>query len=124
STARSIAALSAALWRMLPLLTVTHPPVPVGKYWTDQPLAGHAMDRVASAAAQDVPSAEPGKCLRTRTALPCGRQVIGSHLSPTFLCEEKGGSLAGRREKRLTRLAEAYEGARRSALTMGLASWR
>ncbi|MFZ2234964.1 MAG: hypothetical protein WAV67_01160, partial [Dokdonella sp.] len=35
------------------------PPVPVGKRWTDQPLAGHARDRVATAAAQDVPSVEP-----------------------------------------------------------------
>ena len=62
---------------------------------------------MASAAAQDVPSAEPGQCLGTRTASPCGRQVIGSHLWPTFLCEEKGGSLAGRRARRLTSLAVA-----------------
>ena len=30
-----------------------------------------------------------------------------AHLWPTFLCEEKGGALAGRREKRLTKLAIA-----------------
>ncbi len=99
---------------------LTHPPVPVGKYWTEKPLAGRAMDRVASAAAQDVASAEPGQCSRTRTALPCGRQAIGSHLLATFLCEQKGSSLAGRREKRLPSLAtanmRAEEGGRRETL--------
>ena len=86
---------------------MTHPPVSVGKCWTDQPLAGHALDRVDSAAAQDVPSAEPGQCLRSRAASSHDRQAIGTHLWPTFLCEEKGGALAGRREKRLTSLATA-----------------
>ncbi|MFZ2235311.1 MAG: hypothetical protein WBP11_09260, partial [Dokdonella sp.] len=78
---------AAALRRLL--LLVTHPPVPVGKCWTDQPLAGRARDRVASAAAQDVPSAEPGQCLRTRTDSPCRRQAIGLHLLVTFLCARK-----------------------------------
>ena len=43
-----------------------------------------------------------------------------AHLWPTFLCEEKGGSLAGRREKRLPSLAtanmRAEEGGRRETL--------
>ncbi len=90
--------------RMLRLLI--HPPVPVGKCWTDQPLAGRAGS-ASSAAAQDVPSAEPGQCLRTRTASPCGRQAIGSHLWPTFLCEEKGRAAGGSPAKRLTSLATA-----------------
>ena len=51
---------------------------------------------------RDVLSANPGASLRTRTALSCGRQVIGSHLWPTFLCEEKGGAAGGSPAKRLT----------------------
>ena len=86
---------------------LTHPPVPVGKSWTDQPLAGRAMDCASSAAAQDVPSAEPGQCLRSRAASPHDRQAIGSHLWPTLLCEEKGGAVGGSPAKRLTSLATA-----------------
>ena len=84
------------------------------------------MERVASAAAQDMPSAEPGQRLRSRAASSHDRQAIGTHLWPTFLCEEKGGSLAGRREKRFTNLAiaekrEAASGSPAKRLT-GLAS--
>ena len=93
---------AAASRRML--WSVIHQPVPVGKCWTDQPLAGHARDRVASAAAQDVPSAEPGQYLRTRTASSCGRQATGTHLWATFLCEQKGSSAGGSPAKRLTSL--------------------
>ena len=62
------------------------------------------MDRVASTAAQDVPSAEPGQYLHTGTVSPFGRQAIGSHLWVTFLCEQKSDSAGGSRKKRLTRL--------------------
>ncbi len=91
------------------LLLVTHAPVPVGKCWTDQPLAGHAMDRVASAAAQDVPSAEPGQCLRTRTASPCERQAIGTHLWGTLSVRQKSNRVGGSRTIRLTSLATASQ---------------
>ncbi len=90
------------------MLPLTHPPVPVGKCWTDQPLAGRAGS-ASSAAAQDVLSAEPVQCLRSRAASPHDRQAIGTHLWPMFLCEQKGRSLAGRREKRLYSLAQASE---------------
>ncbi|MGB4858829.1 MAG: hypothetical protein WBP11_05820 [Dokdonella sp.] len=80
---RKVAAVRRMLW------LVTHPPVAVGKCWTDQPLAGHAMDRVASAAAQDVTSAEPGRQLRTRTASSCGRQVRVPFLLVTSLWASK-----------------------------------
>ena len=46
STQRDALCKAAALRRLPGLLT--HPLVPVGKCWTDQPLAGRAMDRVAS----------------------------------------------------------------------------
>ncbi len=104
STQRFALRKAAASRRMLRLLT--HPPVPVGKCWTDQPLAGRDGS-ASSAAAQDVPSAEPGQCLRTRTASPCGRQAIGTHLWPTFLCEEKGRAAGGSPAKRLTSRATA-----------------
>ena len=38
---------------------------------------------------RDAPSTQPGHCLRTRTASPCGRQAIGPHLLVTFLCARK-----------------------------------
>ena len=82
-------------------------PVPVGKWWTEKPLAGRARDRVASAAAHDVPSAEPGQRLQRRETSPHDRQAIGSHLLVTFLCEQKSDWVGRSRTIRLTRLAQA-----------------
>ena len=69
--------------------------------------SGTREGRASSAAAQDVPSAELGQCLRTRTASPCGRQAIGPHLLVTFLCEQKSDWVGGSRTIRLTSLATA-----------------
>ena len=79
---------------------------------------------MASAAAQDVPSAEPGQRLRSRAASSHDRQAIGPHLWPTFLCEEKGGSLAGRRVKRFTNLATANYKEKRSESKIKMADLR
>ena len=46
---------------------------PVGECCTEKPLAGRAMDREDSAAAQDVPSAELDQHSHTRSAQPNGR---------------------------------------------------
>ena len=125
STQRCALRKKAAASRRLPLL-VTHPPVPVGKCWTEQPLAGRAMDRagrdqMCPAAAQDVPSAEPGQYLRTRTVSPCGRQATGAHLLVTFLCEQKSDSAGGSRKKRSINLATANksEATAKSQIKMG-----
>ncbi|MGB4860037.1 MAG: hypothetical protein WBP11_12030, partial [Dokdonella sp.] len=50
-------------------------------------------DRVASAAAQDVPSVEPGQCLRSRAASPHDRQAIGPHPLGYFSLREKKPAL-------------------------------
>ena len=104
--ARALRVADAARRRPL-TLPLIHLPVPVGTCWTEKPLAGRARDRADSAAAQDVPSAEPGQCLRSRAAPPHDRQVIGSHLLVTFLCEQKSYWVGGSRTIRLTSLVMA-----------------
>ena len=80
-------------------MLVTLMPVPVGKYWTDKPRAGRAMDCASSAAAQDVPSAEPGQLPRTRTAQPGGRHARDASLAHVSL---RGERWLARRQARET----------------------
>ena len=92
--------------RRLPFL-LTHPPVSCRQVLEGPAAYGPREESRGFGCGTRCAFSRTRQCLRTGTASPRGRQVIGSHLWATFLCEQKSDSRTGRREKRLSNLAVA-----------------
>ncbi len=106
---REVGQRHAALRAALLLMTLTHPPVPVGKCWTEKPLAGRAMDCASSVAGTGCAFDRTRPVLaypRGAAAWATGHRVASFG---DFSLREKSYWVGGSRTIRLTHLVTAEQ---------------